>query len=105
MVYIGMTAMVAGLMAEVDENKFAPSLQRSVGGTGTLVRSAPFWGPLFDLTGNYGLGVSPVLVMLTLTRPVTEKWEESSCSVGRILCSKLGSRGIGVSTPLRRRTD
>ena len=34
MVCIGMTAMIAGLMAEMGENKFAPSLWHSVGGTG-----------------------------------------------------------------------
>ena len=35
MVCIDTTVMVAGLMAEVDENEFAPSLRRSVGGNGT----------------------------------------------------------------------
>ena len=34
-VCIGPTAMFAGLMAELDENAFAPLLRRSVGGTGT----------------------------------------------------------------------
>ena len=38
----------------------------------------PLWVPLFDLTGNCGLGVSPVSVILTSTRPVTEKFEDSS---------------------------
>ena len=38
----------------------------------------PLWGPLFDLTVNYGLGVSLVLVMLTSMRPVTDKLEDSS---------------------------
>ena len=33
-VCIGTTSMVAGLMADVDENQFGPSLWRSVGGTG-----------------------------------------------------------------------
>ena len=32
---IGTTAMVAGLMAEMDENEFSPSLRRSVGGSDT----------------------------------------------------------------------
>ena len=32
-VCIGMTSMVAGLMAEMDENEFAPPLRSSVGGT------------------------------------------------------------------------
>ena len=36
------------------------------------------WGPLFDFTGKYGLGVSLVSVMLTSMRPVTENLEESS---------------------------
>ena len=35
-------------------------------------------GPLFDFTEKHGLGEVLVLVMLTLTMPVTEKWEESS---------------------------
>ena len=35
MVCIGMTTMVAGMMAEVDKNEFAPSLRHSVGGTGS----------------------------------------------------------------------
>ena len=32
---IGTTAMVAGMMAEVDENELSQSLQNSVGGTGS----------------------------------------------------------------------
>ena len=56
-VCIGMSAMVAGMMAEVDDNEFAPSLQRSIGGTGAQVQSSLLWGPLFDLTENYRLGV------------------------------------------------
>ena len=61
-------------MADMDKNEFAPSLRSSVVGTGTLVQSATLWGPLFCLTENYGLGVSRVPVMLTSTRPVTEKF-------------------------------
>ena len=34
-VCIGTTAVVAGLMAEMEENEFAPSLQSSVVGNGT----------------------------------------------------------------------
>ena len=34
-VCIGTTAMVAGLMVEMDENEFAPSFQGYVGGTST----------------------------------------------------------------------
>ena len=71
------TAMVEGPMEEVEKNEFAPSLWRSVGGTGAQVRSEPLWGPLFDLKGNYGLGVFPVSVMLTSMIPVREKCEES----------------------------
>ena len=48
-------------------------------------------GPLFDFTEKHGLDEVLVLLMLTLTMPVTEKWEESSCRVGRRLCLKLGS--------------
>ena len=35
------TEIVAGLIAELDENEFVPSFRRSVGGTGARARSAP----------------------------------------------------------------
>ena len=76
---IDTTVIVAGMVAETDENEVAPSLRRSDGGTDVSVLSVPFWGPLFDLMGNYGLGVLLVLAMLKLMRPVTEMLEDLSC--------------------------
>ena len=73
------TVIVAGLVAEMDNNEFSPSLRRSSGGTCASVRSVPLWGPLIDLTGNYGLGVSLVLEILTSMRPVAETLEKFSC--------------------------
>ena len=73
------TVIVAGLVAEMDNNEFSPSLRRSSGGTGVSVRSVPLWGPLFYLTGKYLLGVLLVLAMLTSLRPVTEMLEQLSC--------------------------
>ena len=34
-VCIGISEMFSGMMLEVDDNEFAPSLQRSIGGTGS----------------------------------------------------------------------
>ena len=41
------------------------------------MRLLPLWGPLFDLMGNYGLGVFMLSVMLTSMMPVTETLEDS----------------------------
>ena len=73
------TVTVDGLVSETDENEVATSLQHSSGGTDASVRSVPLWGPVFDLTGNYGLGLSLVLAMLTLMRKLKETLEELSC--------------------------
>ena len=78
-VCIDKTVMVAGLVSETDENEVAPSFRRSSGGTDEPVLSVPLWGSLFDLAGNYGLGMSLVLAILTSIRPVTETSEDSSC--------------------------
>ena len=67
------------MVAGTDENELAPSLRRSSEGNYSFVGSVPLWVPLFDLMGNYGLGVLVVLKMLISMRPVTEKLEESSC--------------------------
>ena len=71
-VCIDMTVIVAGLVAETDQNEVAPSLRRSAGGTDASVRSVPLWGPLFDFTEKYGLGLLLVLAMLKSMWPVTE---------------------------------
>ena len=55
-VFIDTTVMVAGLVAETDENEVAPSLRRSTGGTDASVLSVPLWIPLFHLTRNMGWG-------------------------------------------------
>ena len=77
--------MVSGLVADTDRNEVASPLRRFSGGTDELVQLVPFWCPLFDLTGNYGFGVSLVLAMLTSMRPVTETSEDLSRRVGRRL--------------------
>ena len=55
-VFIDMTLMVAGLVADTDESEVAPSLRRSAGGTDASVLSVTLWVPLFYLTGNMGWG-------------------------------------------------
>ena len=49
--------MVVGMVAETDKNLVAQSFSCSAGVTGVLGLSMTLWGPLFDLTGNYVLGV------------------------------------------------
>ena len=71
------TVMVAGLVVETNKNKVAPLLWRSSRGNDASVQLVPLWGPLFYLAGDYGLGVSLVLEILTSMRPVTETLEES----------------------------
>ena len=56
--------------------------------TGTLVLSVLLWGPIFDLTDNYVLGVSLVPEMLISMRLVAGTFEDSSCGVGRRSCLK-----------------
>ena len=104
-VFIDTTAVVAGLVTKMEEIEFVPSLLSSTGFTNAWVRSVPFGGPLFDFTGKYGLGMSLVMFMITSIRQVTEKLEELSRWVGRRFCWKWLFRGIGVSTPLPRRTE
>ena len=55
-VCIDTTVMVAGMVAETDENEVALSLRRSAGGTDASVLSVTLWVPLFYLTGNMGWG-------------------------------------------------
>ena len=55
----------------MDENEVVLSFRRSSGGTDASVQSVSLWRLLFDLTGNYYLGVLLVLERLTLMRPVT----------------------------------
>ena len=74
MVCIGNTVVGAGPMTEAGMSEFATSLQRSFGSNVALVRSEPLWGQQFGLRGNYGLGVSQVLMTLKLTRPGKGKW-------------------------------
>ena len=70
--------MVSGIVAETDKNEVVPSLQRYTGNTDESVISVVLRGPLFYLTGNYGLGMLLLLAMLTSMRPVTETLEDSS---------------------------
>ena len=50
--------------------------------------SVLLWGPIFDLTDNYVLGVSLVPEMLISMRLVAGTFEDSSCGVGRRSCLK-----------------
>ena len=102
--WIDTTAMVVGLVEETEENRVTRSLCRSDGVTGALGLSVPLWGPMFDLTGNYVLGVLLVPKMLILIRLVTGTLEDLSLGVGQRLCLKWLVWGKGVSTPLLRRT-
>ena len=97
--------MFYGLVKETDKNWVEQSLCCSAGVTGTSVISVPLWGPLFDLTGNYVLGVSLVPEMLTSMRIATGMWEDSYHGVGRRLCLKWLVWGKGMFTPLLRRTE
>ena len=72
------------------------------GVTGALGLSVPLWGTLFDLTGNYVLGVSLVPEILTSMRLVTGKLDDLSLGVGQRSCLKWLVWGKGVSTPLLR---
>ena len=74
--------MVVGLVAETDVNWVVRSLSHSSGLTGSLGISMMLWGPLFDLTWNYVLGVSLVPEMLTSTSLGTGTLVGSSVRVG-----------------------
>ena len=71
---------------------------------GALVLAVPLWGPLFDLTVNYVLGVSLVPKMLTSMRLVTGILEDLSRVVRWRSCLKWLLLGKGLSTPLLIRT-
>ena len=87
MVFIGEKVVVAGTMAEMVVSDCVTSLRRSFGRTVALVRSLLLWDLQLGFTGDYGLGVSLVLVKLTSMRPGKVKWEESSRCIRRRSCS------------------
>ena len=80
-------------------------LWRSAGVTGELGLSVPLWVTLFDLTGNYVLGMFLVLDMLTSMRLVTRTLEDSSLGVQQRSSLKWLVLGNGVSTLLLRRRE
>ena len=73
--------------------------------TGASVLSVLLCVPMFDLIGNYVLGVFLVLEMLKYLRLVTETLEDLPRGVGQRLCSKWLVWGKGVSTPFLRRME
>ena len=100
MVCMNVNAGVEGNMVEVGVSKYAPSLRNSIVNTVALVQSALLWGQQLGLTGNYGLGVLPVLVTLISTKLWKGIFEESSRISGQRSCSIWGFGGRGVSMPL-----
>ena len=73
--------------------------------TGVLVPSVTLWGPLFDFTRNYVLGLLLLPKILTSMRLVTGTLEDASLGVGLRSCLQRLVWGKGLSTPLLRRTE
>ena len=80
-------------------------MSRFAGVTGALGILVPFWGPLFDFTGNNVQGVSLVPDMLKSMRLMTGTFGYLSRGVGRLLCLRFLVRGESMPMPLMRKTD